>query len=290
MAEDRWHELCKAVEQDDGLPAWEEAGHWTQDKLYFWHRYIEITTSAMTGNPTFPDGIVYVDLFAGAGVCRLKESGKRIPGSVLIAASAAKPFAKIIACEKNLAFAQACDTRLSRTLVRNRCHVLPGDCNQLIDQVVKLIPDRALTLAFVDPKGLDAQFQTIATLARRRRVDLVILFADAYDIVRNVDFYEQQETGSKLDQVLGPDANWRNSWQELSNRSSANVRQLFADIYKRQLQRCLGYTQFGERTISGVRGPLYRLIYASKHKLGLKFWTEAIKKDAGGQREFQFDM
>ena len=84
MTKDRWPELCRLVEKDDGLPTWEEAGHWTLEKLNFWHRYLEITTKAMVDNPVWRGGVVYVDLFAGAGICTLKDSGKRIPGSVLL--------------------------------------------------------------------------------------------------------------------------------------------------------------------------------------------------------------
>jgi hypothetical protein len=40
---DRWTELCQRVATSDGLPV-REAGPWTEDKLYYWHRYIEITT------------------------------------------------------------------------------------------------------------------------------------------------------------------------------------------------------------------------------------------------------
>ena len=43
-----WDELCEKVKQPDGFPTWEEAGAWTKDKLYFWKRYIDITTTAMT--------------------------------------------------------------------------------------------------------------------------------------------------------------------------------------------------------------------------------------------------
>ena len=285
MAEDRWPELCRLVAKDDGLPTWEEAGYWTKKKLYFWHRYLEITTTAMFGNPTFPDGLVYVDLFAGAGICTLKESKKRIPGSALIAANTNKPFSKIIACEERPEYADACRDRLERTPVAKRCHVLTGDCNQLVGQIAEKIPRNALTLAFVDPKGLDAQFDTIATLSQRGRIDFVFLFADAYDIVRNVRLYDQQGKASKLDQVLGPGTNWRDQWEQLTNRTSDKVRKLFADIYQNQLRRHLGYTHFGEKTMSGTQGPLYRLIYASKHDRGLDFWQKALKKDASGQRE-----
>jgi hypothetical protein len=88
-ARDRWPDLCKLYEADDGLPA-REVGSWTEDKLYFWNRYIDITTKAMIGNPQWPAGLAYVDLFAGPGICRLKETGRRIPGSTLIAANSPK--------------------------------------------------------------------------------------------------------------------------------------------------------------------------------------------------------
>lgn len=284
MASDRWHELCMSVGEDDGLPTWDEAHHGTEQKLYFWHRYIQITTSAMVGNPAFPDGIVYVDLFAGAGICTLRESKKRIPGSVLIAANAPKPFARIIACEENPTFAKTCRTRLSRTVVKSRCHVLVGDCNRLIDEIVALIPHRSLTLAFVDPKGLDAQFQTMAVLSRERRVDFVALFPDAYDISRNAEYRYRKDPNSKLDQNLGPDSGWRKRLDSHDNPTGIKKRRLFAEIYIEQLKRHLGYRHFRQATIPLEGRPLYSLIYASKHELGLKFWDEALKKEASGQR------
>ena len=81
---DAWNELRERVGQPDDLPTWEEAGLWTKDKLFFWKRYIDTVTVAMDGRKgrsAFPGGVVYVDLFGGTGICTLKESGKRFPGS-----------------------------------------------------------------------------------------------------------------------------------------------------------------------------------------------------------------
>jgi three-Cys-motif partner protein len=186
MAEDRWPELCRLVDEDDGLPT-RKVNHWTEDKLYFWNTYIHITTMAMVGKRAWSGGLVYVDLFGGPGVCVLKESKRRIPGSPLIAANAPKPFSRILICEKNAALADACKARLAASPARDRSHVFAGDCNELAQHVASMIPDRALTLAFIDPTGLHAWFETIATLSERGRVDLLVLFADAYDIQRNLD-------------------------------------------------------------------------------------------------------
>ena len=230
-AKERWHNLCEKYARPDDLPTWEEAGHWTMDKLYFWKRYVDITTAAMDGSRgrrAFPDGLVYVDLFGGAGVCTLKSRAKtRFPGSAIIAAHAAKPFQKIIVCEKNEALASACRYRLENTDVASRCTVLTGDCNNLVYEIVSMIPRRALTLALVDPKGLDARFETVKALADSCRVDFVVLFADAYDIIRNLQLYHH-DPNSSLDQVLGPDSGVGEQLGALENPDHVNRRKLFA--------------------------------------------------------------
>ena len=78
---DRWPELCEHVAEDDGLPC-RPAGAWTEEKLFTWNRYIEITSTAMATNPKW-SGLVYVDLFGGPGICKSKETKKRFPGSAL---------------------------------------------------------------------------------------------------------------------------------------------------------------------------------------------------------------
>ena len=282
---DLWRDLCERYNEPYGLPTWEEAGQWTRDKLYFWKRYIDITTRAMHDSRAFPGGLVYVDLFGGAGVCTLKGASKRrFPGSAIIAAHAARPFQKIIVCEQNPSLAEACRIRLERTDAAGRCYVLVGDCNESVHQVARMIPRRALTLAFVDPKGLDAQFKTIEVLANNARADFVVLFADAYDAIRNIEHVYRPDPNSKLDQVLGPDSNWRKELDKLENPDHVTRRKLFAEIYKRQLKRLLGYDYPDEKVMTFRGMPLYRLVYASKDKLGLKFWKEALKEDSGGQR------
>src|SRR5690606_4787762 len=112
--------------------------------------------------------------------------GRRIPGSPLIAVSAPKPFDRVVLCELDPDNAAACRERARRFGATSRVMVLEGDCNLLVDQVVREIPDRALTVAFIDPTGLDVHFSTIERLAKDRRVDFLLLFADAVDLVRNV--------------------------------------------------------------------------------------------------------
>lgn len=284
---DRWPELCRVVEEDDGLPT-RESGPWAEEKLYFWNRYIDITTTSMVGHPSWPAGLVYLDLFAGPGVCTIRGSNRRVPGSPMIAAHATKPFRKILLCELDAGNAQACEDRLKKSPASDRYQLFRGDSNEQVSQIVREIPRGALTLAFLDPTGLHAKIDTIKALADTGRVDLLILFPDAVDVIRNVESYIPK-LDSNLDHVLGSDSNWREEWKALGGAEGSKARQLFASLYKRQLQKHAKYMVFGEEVIKGKKGPLYRLVFASKHERGLEFWDKITKKELGGQGRFNFE-
>jgi len=282
---DRWPELCRSVEDDDGLKV-RNSGRWTEKKLHFWNAYIHITTNSMVDSPKWPAGLAYVDLFAGPGVCRIEGTEDRIPGSPLIAAHAPKPFRKILLCELDKSSADACQERLSIRIPKSQYKVFRGDCNQRISEIVLEIPRGALTLAFIDPEKLDdLDFNTLRVLSSCGRVDLLILFPLAYDIIRNVEHVYFPNENSKLDRFLGPNSNWREKWNELGETQGPAARNFFANLYKNQLKSQLGYQEFGDKTISRNNSPLYRLIYASKHPRGLDFWHKITKKDSTGQKE-----
>jgi three-Cys-motif partner protein len=277
---DRWPELCHSVQVDDGLPT-RPVGPWTVDKLWFWNAYIDITTSAMVGSPHWSE-VVYVDLFAGPGVCVNTEDGSRVPGSVLIAANAPRPFDRIFACELSAANAAALEKRLAAAPNAGACEVFTGDCNESVHEIASRIPDHGLTLAFVDPEGLDVRFETLRALTERGRVDLLVLLPDSMDIVRNIKLYLQEP--SKLDLFLGPDSRWRERYRKLGSASRDKLRDLFTDLFKVQLRRHLGYRKFSHKTMKWRQMPLYRVVYASKHERGLEFWNKIAKKDRRGQR------
>jgi three-Cys-motif partner protein len=276
--------MCGFVATPDGLSEY-TCGHWTIEKLYFLCHYLALFTHTMVGNPKFR-AVNYVDLFAGPGVCRVsgQRRDRRYPGSALLAAACVKPFDNLFFVEQDGDYLSDLQQRIRRTGSTSHIHAWQGDVNQLIQDVSRTIPQRSLTVAFVDPFSLDIQFETIRSLARQRPLDLLVLFADSMDIVRNVEAYYYPNENSKLDHFLGLDSNWRGDWDALKNRSAGNVRELFANTYIRQLQ-ALGYFSTRMLSIRTEHGPLYRLIYASKDPLGLRFWDIAASEDLGGERD-----
>ena len=84
--------------KDDGLFT-PTVGKQSSDKHYFLMRYIDIFTTAMKGKWK---GLHYIDLFAGAGIEKLRGSEELHWGSPMIAAKAPKPFDRLHLCELNL--------------------------------------------------------------------------------------------------------------------------------------------------------------------------------------------
>ncbi|MEM7681517.1 MAG: three-Cys-motif partner protein TcmP [Planctomycetota bacterium] len=277
-----------AIVAGDDNPCVYEVGDWTLDKLYILAQYIAVSTNAMVGSPHF-SGYHYIDLFAGAGVCALRErGGKRYPGSALLAACADKAFATMSVVEQDSEKLQALKARLLRCVdsgSENLCGLsaYAGDCNNLAGKIAESVPARSLNLAFVDPFALGVDFTTIQTLASAGQVDFLILIADDMDIVRNIDKVYYPASDGQLDSFFGRQSSWRQSWDELKVRTADNMRDWVADTYATQL-RSLGYAHVERTGIPRQGRQLYSLLYASRSKVGLKFWRIAKKYDLGGSR------
>jgi three-Cys-motif partner protein len=159
------------------LPPPEEDGHyipvvgpWSADKHHFLRRYIDAFTTSMRDKKW--KGLHYIDLFAGAGIERLRGDGLDW-GSPLIAAQARFKFAQIHCCEKNRRSFDALQARLARYRQPADPQVLRGDANKRVVEIIETLPLGCLSLAFLDPYGLHLHLETLRHLAARR-TDLII--------------------------------------------------------------------------------------------------------------------
>jgi len=264
--------------EDDGLfiPT---VGSWSGAKHHFLRRYIDGFITAMKRKRW--SGLHFIDLFASAGIERI-DGGGLDWGSPLIAAQAPTRFTKLHFCEINSQRYQALAERLKKFEQPNEPQVLPGDANMLIDSVVREIPARSLSLAFLDPHGLHLWFDTLKRLSKRR-VDFIIFFPDHLDALRNWENVYQGNPDSNLDRVLGTP--WLDRMLKHPRRNWPDV---LRDIYVSQI-RTLGYTKFEYERISLPKGRfLYRLIFCSKDEAGLNIWRGISSRKADGQNTFDF--
>ena len=220
---------------------------------------------------------VYVDLFAGAGRALLRDSGRTVPSSALLALEVNDPFDRYIFCEADPVRMQALQQRVRAAAPGADVHFVAGDSNAVVDQVIPLVPERSLTFCFVDPYGVNIKLETIRRLSAGRNMDFLILLALQMDANRNRALYSS-EASSKLDDFLGNTA-WRKDWEEAS-RKGGDFRRFLADQYVRAMTR-IGYSatsiedMYEMRTESNLS--IYYLAFFSKNERGYHFWREALK-------------
>jgi three-Cys-motif partner protein len=266
--------------KDDGLLI-PEVGEWSQDKHYFLLKYIDAFTTSMRKKWS----LHYIDLFAGAGIERIRNLQKLEWGSPMIAAQALYKFTRLHLCEKN---SEKHEALLKRVIpLCPNAQIIHGDANQQVHSVIREIPQRGtLSLAFIDPYGLHIDFDTLYVL-KEHRADLIIFFADRIDAIRNWEQYYLDDPESNLDRFLGPNSNWGKLLNETPRDQHAEV---LRELYVKQLQEKLGYTEFAYERISNKERPLYSLIFCARHKLAIKLWQEIAGKKRDGQRTFKFDQ
>lgn len=263
--------------QHDGL-ALPQIGSWGKRKYHILGRYLDQFTTAM--RPRWPAGLHFIDLFAGAGLAQVRESGEIVYGSPLIAATLKYPFTTMHFCDAERVNTIALGQRLAKIAPADRFTVHCGDANRIINQILEPIPKRdALSVAFADPYGLHLDFDTVRILTPIR-ADLIVLMADNMDALRNWATYYDRDPESSLDRFMG-EPGWRDELRKTSpERQAFKLR----SRYEQRL-RSIGYSHFDTAPIKNSQGrDIYSLMYASRNALGGKFWRNALRIDESGQR------
>jgi three-Cys-motif partner protein len=266
--------------EDDGLYIPEVAEH-SRHKHHFIEHYINAFTTAMKDKRW--ESLHYVDLFAGAGIERLRKSRTLAWGSPMIAVQARHPFARLHLCEQNARCYNALHQRV--TALRPDSQILKGDANKKINTIVGEIPDRALSLCFIDPYGLHMDLDTLRSLSAKR-VDLILFFPDRLDALRNWAAYYLKNPESNLDRCLGHSVDWRARLQGMPAHDYAKG---LRDMYIEVIQQELGYAETGFERIKTVSGrPIYYLIFCSRARIALQIWRGVTRKKPNGQRTWDF--
>ena len=267
----------------DNLPV-QCVGQWATDKHFYLQKYVE-ATRAVRARYLEPEGArpaggaAFVDLFAGPGRARVRETGEIIDGSPLVALGHDEaPFTHVILCELLEVNAQTLTQRTAQH--RHRTSIIVGDCNEVIDEVIAKIPPHGLNIALVDPFNLQPLcFDTLARLASVKRMDLVVHFP-TNTIKRSL---HADGTKALLDRFLGT-----TSWRDLVTLPDEVVRLI--EVLREQLGS-LGYGTDAVRALP-VRNTqnvvMYHLVFASKHDRGDKIWNSIARGSPSGQRSFGF--
>lgn len=265
-----WQKNTLPALESDGLPT-PEVGEWAYKKYLRVWMYDEMFATAMKNKGTR----VYLDLFAGAGHARLRDSGRIVPSSALLALQIKDPFDRYIFCERDPVLLDSLRERVERVAPAGEVHFIFGDVNDAVDEMLPLIPSGAFSFCFADPFGVDLHLETVRRLAQGRRMDILILLALQMDAIRNQVHYGKKEI-RRLDNFLGT-TEWREAWRT-ANRSGISFRSFLADQYARAMET-LGYlpvtiTDMYEMHTELRRLSIYYLAFFAKHRRALEFWSE----------------
>jgi three-Cys-motif partner protein len=121
-------------------------------------------------------------------------------------------------------------------------------------------------------------------------MDLIINYPEGgFNRYRNQA--SELEENTSIDEFFG-DREWRRIYRERQSRQiNSGLHRLLIDHYKGKL-KTFGYTEVfrgdeiyeSEPLMRNTKSaPLYRLLFASKHNLGYKFWQEVIRRDVYGK-------
>ena len=266
--------------QDDGLYFEDEVGAWVEDKYRLVSLY---ETLFSTGMKHKWERRVYIDLFSGPGLVRVRGMNKFAWSSPFLALQVKDPFDKYIFCESNVTALNALRERVDKYFPHANVSYVSGDCNDKVAEICNKIPapsagNKVLSFCFVDPYDLSVKFSTVKKISERF-VDFLILLALGMDANRNQQHYLDPKN-QKIDEFVGL-AEWRKEWKDQSSKNKISLPKFLAETYAKQMQT-LQYLPVAFHQMKPVRSdvknlPLYHLALFSRHNLAYTYWEDVLK-------------
>jgi len=287
-----WHNLCVAmankkrslrvaavrVSDDDLLCP--EVGKWAEDKHGLVSFYAKLFSTGMKDKW---HERVYIELYAGAGYGRIRDTSITIAGSPLQALTLPDPFDKYIFCEEDPEKLEALEIRVKRAAPSANVSYIPGDCNQSVDEILAAIPPHSkdhhvLSLCFVDPCDIGIKFKTLRALSSCRLVDFLVLLALYMDANRALPHYLNPKS-VKVDEFLDSPT-WRDRWAIAESEGMLFPRFL-AEEFTNSM-KTLGYIpppfyKMKEVILPEKNYPLYRLALFSRNRVAYSLWDQVLK-------------
>lgn len=260
-------------------------GEWALEKHERLRKYVDITRATrrkftlQTGLRRYVGGAAYVDLFAGPGRARIRDSSRVIDGSPLVAAKAAVASA-VPFSEMHLADAdqQLCAAAIKRAQADGGLVTgYSASAEAAAKLIVAKLNPNGLHFAFLDPYNLEGlTFATIKHLSALQRID-ILLHLSVADLQRNLERYSAS-LHSPLDEVA---PGWR-SVVDLQ-QSANSLRAAYVSYWQSKMKE-LGFTHRGVELVTGSRKQrLYWLVFLSRSEFANDLWDKIRHISGQGQ-------
>jgi three-Cys-motif partner protein len=271
-------------------------GPWAAQKLDALKNYLEFYTTALKNAGYWEK--VYIDAFAGSGVSRIRTEGQSnfelatlfdldevdiaeaeqyIKGSPAIALELNTPFDKYYFVERDESRAVELRGKYGQ---RTDIEIRSQDASEaLLDISTNTIKKRChRAVAFVDPYGLNISWSSINALGKTGATEVIINFAWAMAINRLMvkEGKIPDRWRAMLDNFFG-DSDWYDLVYSVepdlfggSTSKADDAEKKILNYYVAKLKGAFGNVAPPMLVRNTKGNPLYYLIWAGPHKLGLK--------------------
>ena len=269
-------------------------GDWTREKLERVQRYLCAYTIALRRQPF---KLLYVDAFAGAGYCSapqscadedllLQEFGEDdtrqfLSGSARIALEVKPSFSEYVfieKSEKNVADLEK--LREEFPALRGRIQVVQAEANSYLKELCAGSWADKRAVMFLDPYGMQVNWDTIRSIAATRAVDLWYLFPLGVAVNRLLrkDGMIDQSIRRRLDQLFG-ESDWYDAFYqttesltlwgpEVSTTRVGGFKAISDYLVRRLTSEFAGVANNPLPLLNSKNNPLYLLCFASANPKG----------------------
>ena len=293
-----WRNRVIPSSDDDQMGGHTFGGGWTEDKLDCLGKYLaEYRKSFVKNERARYFKTWYVDAFAGTGSRSVPdpsthveplfdgdyedpESQRYRDGSAIIALGLESPFDKYLFIEKSKVRLNELkgEIRKRYSELLGRCEFSSEDANKALrDWSARRDWEKERAVVFLDPYGMQVEWETLTTLAATKAIDLWYLFPLGIGVARLLtrDGIIDEDWQKRLDLVFGTNE-WRNRFYETRIKSSlfgneetmvrAAGEEKIQEYIEERLGTCFAKVAKGLVLRNSRSSPLYLLCFAAANE------------------------
>jgi three-Cys-motif partner protein len=265
-------------------------GKWSEEKLELLEKYLRAYARIMSSQKRkrgWPEAFHYIDAFAGSGQARAKDEERYIEGSPLRALQCDPPFDYCWFIERSPQRVEKLESL--RSQFPNREIIIRlGDCNQILREEIipQITRQRQHGLVFLDPYGLQVEWETVVALAKAKTFDVFVNFPlmGVIRILKSDEPPTERRRGL-LKKVMGDDL-WVNriyysQWTllgEIKQERYIIRAEWLARIYADKVKEIFKYVSNPVIMTNSKNAPLYALFLASHNQTAVKIVNDIFSR------------
>ncbi len=268
---------------------------WSQNKLKMLKDYLLPYARIMNGQKKrWLRAFHYIDGFAGPGLLSAREADgiqekqeiqAYLEGSPLLALDCKPPFDHLWFIEQDQSRVSRLNSIIEERAEEARTDVRRADANEVINEIISQLGRQERGLVFLDPYGLELDWQTVERLGRAGIFDVFINFS-LMGIFRNLSRQGEptQANRQMLTRVMGRD-DWVDSLYSTQGALFGTPRvtregidpDKLARVYAEQLQTVFKHVSDHVIMRNSKGGPIYALMLASQNQTAKKIMDDIIR-------------